>query len=171
MRAGAVRRNDVRPGQHGGGEIGDRHAVGAHIAALVGEDLVLEPEDEAARIDRRAQPVDLIARLVRRHQVLVAVLDPLHRALELQRGMAHEDVLGVELAAHAEAAADMALDEVHHVARPVEHARHLVAVVMRHLRRAAHREHPACLVELGERAARLERHRAVAADSHLEVDN
>ena len=63
--------------------------------------------------------------------------------------MAHQHVLGIELAAHAEAAAHVPLDEVHHVARQVEHARHLVAVVVGHLGRAAHGQHAARRIEIG----------------------
>ena len=55
----------------------------------------------------------LLARMVRRDQMLAAVLDPFHRHAEPQRGEAHQHVLGIELAADAEAAADMTFVEVH----------------------------------------------------------
>ena len=145
--------------------------MGADIGALVGEDFSFQPEHEAARIDRGAQPVDLVARVVRRDQVLEAVFGPFHRALQAQRRLADEHVLRIELAAHAEAAADMPLDQVHHVGGQIQHARHLVAVVVRHLRRALHRQDAARRIEIGERTARLERHAAMAAHRHLELDH
>ena len=53
----------------------------------------------------------LLARVVRGHEVLGAILDPLHGAAEPLRRERDQDVLGIELAAHAEAAADVDLDE------------------------------------------------------------
>ena len=43
-------------------------------------------------------------------QVLAAVLDPFHRAAELARRERDQEILRIELAAHAEAAADVVLD-------------------------------------------------------------
>ena len=55
----------------------------------------------------------LAARVVRRDEVLRAVLDPLHGPTEAKRRERDEHVLGIQLAADAEAAADVDLDEPH----------------------------------------------------------
>ena len=95
--------------------------MGADIGALIGPELVVDAEDEALRIDRGADLVDLIARMVGREKVLAPVLDPLDRAPEAQRREARQDILGVELAANAEAAADVALVEMDALQRQTEH--------------------------------------------------
>ena len=92
---------------------GTRGAMGAHIAALVVKEFVVDAEDAAVRIDRGARVVALLARMIGGDQVLAPVLDPFHRPAEPQRRDADQHVLGIELAADAEAAADMALEQVH----------------------------------------------------------
>ena len=69
-------------------------------------------EDVAVLVDRGAQLVALLARMVGGDEMLVPVLDPFDRPAEPQRGEADQHVLGIELAAHAEAAADMALEQM-----------------------------------------------------------
>ena len=142
-----------------------------HIGALVGENLVVEPEDEAARIDGGADAVHLVARVVEREQVLAPVLDPLHGPAEPGRGDADQHVFRVELAPHAEAAADMALEELQIVAPEAEHRGDGVAVVMRHLGGAVELDPPALAVVEPERAAGLDRHPAVPADGELDFEN
>ena len=95
-----------------------------------------------ARRPRRGL-VALLARMVGGHQMLAPVLDPFHRAPEAQRRDADQHVLGIELAAHAEAAADMAFVEMHRRRRAAEHARDRIAVAVRHLGRAMQFEHVA----------------------------
>ena len=70
------------PGQHRAGEVRHGDAVRADVRALVGEDLVFQAEDIAATVHGGAQAVQLLARVVGGHKVLVAVLDPFHRALQ-----------------------------------------------------------------------------------------
>ncbi len=109
----AIGRDVIRAGQHARGEIRHGGGVGAHIAALVVEELVFDPEDAPFGIDRGAQLVALLARVVGRDQMLAPILDPLDRAVEPQRRDADQHVLGVELAPDAEAAADVSLIEMH----------------------------------------------------------
>ena len=66
-------------------------------------------EDAPVAIDRGADAMLLLARMIGGDQVLAAILDPFHRPPQAQRGDADQHVLGIELAADAEAAADMAL--------------------------------------------------------------
>ena len=63
------------------GEIGHRRRMSAHIGALVVEELVLDGE-AALGVDRPADLVALLARMVGRDQVLAPVLDPFHRPAE-----------------------------------------------------------------------------------------
>src|SRR5207247_4093201 len=90
-------------------------------------------EDMALRIDRGADAMLLLTRVVRRDQMLAAVLDPFHRPPESQCRRTDEHILGIELTAHPEAAADVALVELHRSGRAAEHAGDLVAVPVRHL--------------------------------------
>ena len=54
--------------------------MGAHIGALVVEELVVDREDAAVGVDRGADAVALLARMVGGDQMLAPVLDPFHRA-------------------------------------------------------------------------------------------
>ena len=53
-----------------------------------------------------------LARVVHRDQVLAPVLEPADRASDMPGGKRDQEVLGIELAAGAEAAADIVLDQV-----------------------------------------------------------
>ena len=80
--------------------------------------------------------VILLPRVVGRHQVLAAVLDPLHRTAQAHRRPRHHEVLGIELAAYAEAAAHLELDEVDQVLGMAEQVGENPSVEVRHLRHA-----------------------------------
>ena len=122
-------------------------------------------------IDRDAGMMVLLARMVRRHQMLAPVLDPFDRAAQPQRGETHQEILGVKLAADAEAAAGVALLQHHRGGSAAEHPGQRVAVAMRHLGRAIQLQHVARGVEAGQRAARLQRRAAVPADRQVERDD
>ena len=99
----------------------------------------------------------LIARHVRGEELLGAVGAPFHRAAELARGVAHERVLRREAGLHAEAAADVAVQQAEARRRLAEHRAEQLArrgrrLALRVERRAPGLVHP-------DRAARLERHR------------
>ena len=70
-------------------------------------------EDAALGVDRGADLVPLLARVIGGDQMLAPVLDPFHRPAEPQRGEADQHVLGIKLAANAEAAADMPFEQMH----------------------------------------------------------
>ena len=143
----------------------------AHIGALVEEELVLHAEDLSVLVDRGADAVPLLARVVGGDQMLAPVLDPFYRPAEFERRGTNKNILGIDLAAHAEAAADMALVKLHRVARAAEHAGKRVAVAVRHLGGAMELQHIARGVMAGDGAARLERHARMAADRELELDH
>ena len=73
--------------------------------AHVGDAAIAEREDAALPVRRDFEIVDLVAFLAHRHQVLVARLDPAHRAAKLAREVTDHDVLAVERRLDAEAAA------------------------------------------------------------------
>ena len=113
MAGGPVGGQAVGAGQHPGGEIDHAGAVGAHIGALIVEEAVLDAENEAARIHGGANLVALLARMIGRHEMLLAILDPFDRPAEPQRAEADQHVLRIELAPHPEAAAHMAFEQMH----------------------------------------------------------
>src|SRR5207245_4521380 len=79
-------------------------------AGVVGE-AVAQGEETPLAVERDRDLVDLLARVIGRAQVLLAVLDPAHGPSEPERTEGDEEVLGIELATGAEAAADVELDE------------------------------------------------------------
>ena len=103
----AVGRHPIGAGQNARRHVHDSCGMRAHIGALVVEIEVVDGEDDAVGIDRGADLVQLLARMIGGDQMLAAVLDPFHRAIEFFCGDADQHVLGIKLAADAEAAADM----------------------------------------------------------------
>src|SRR5262245_9321092 len=65
------------------GAFGDREAL--QIGALVMKEGVVDRQDMAVAVDRRADVVALLARVIGRHQMLAPVLDPFDRAPKAQR--------------------------------------------------------------------------------------
>jgi hypothetical protein len=59
----------------------------------------------------------------RREEVLAPRLDPLDRAPEVSRDCRHQDVLGIDVALDAEAAANLGSDDAHVFLGHAEHAR------------------------------------------------
>src|SRR5262249_10322091 len=114
-------------------------------------------EDAAFGVDRGAHPVALLAGMVGGDQVLAPGLDPFPRRAEPQRREADQHVLGIELAADAEAAADMALEQMHARRRAAEHAGDAVAVPVRHLGGTVELEEIAGGVVARDRATGLKR--------------
>ena len=108
-----------------------------------------------------------VARVIAGEQVLAAVLDPFHRPAELARRERDQEILRIELAAHAEAAADVGLDHGDGVLGEAHLLRQDGAVVEGHLGGAMHGEMAAPRIPFGEQAARLHRHRCEAL--HLEM--
>ena len=80
-----------------------------------------------------------VARVIGGHQVIAAILGPLDRAAETARGERNEKVLRKELAARAEAAADVELDHVDGALGQVQQLRQNAPAGERRLGRALHR--------------------------------
>ncbi len=122
-------------------------------------------------VDRGADLVQLLARVIGGDQMLAPVLDPFHRAIELFGGDADQNVLGIKLAADAEAAADMGLVNMHRTRRDAEHARQQFLIAVRHLGGAVQFENAARGVVAADGAARLQRHAGMPADGELKLDH
>src|SRR5712691_218811 len=114
----------------------------------------------ASRVpSRRAPDVQCLAtRVVDGEEVLAAGLDPLHGSAGEDGREGDEKILGIELAASAEASADIALDEMDLPFAEAEHRAEHGAVEVRDLGRSPHREVAAPGVEVGDESARLDRH-------------
>ena len=97
--------------------------------------------------------------------MLAACLHPLDRALEAQREPGDHDLLRVHVELGAEAAAGVRCDYAHLVARHADHRGDDVAHRVRFLRRGPDRQFAAHGVEVGQQAARLERHATAAGDA------
>src|SRR5215471_20527153 len=131
-----VGRNYEGAREHRASEVGDDDAVRPKVAPLVEPEFVVQAKDKAVLVHCGAYPMERAPRLVGRHQMLVAVLDPLDRPSEPQRRGANQNILGIQLAANAKPAADMPFVEMNPIERQTEHRRQRLAVVMRHLGRA-----------------------------------
>ena len=115
--------------------------VGADIGAKIDKYLTPQSEDRAVIAAGDLDLAIRLARMVHRGQVLAPVLDPANRAADMPCRKRDQKILGIELAARTETAADIALDQVHTSGRQPEHRRRGVAIEERHLRRAKNR-HP-----------------------------
>ena len=152
-------RDAIRPG----GELRDiahrRHAVRAHIGADVDPDVAAQAEDGAVAVERDLEIAFGLARMGDRHEMLAAVLDPFHRPAEFAGREGDQEILRIELAARAKAAADVVLDIVDRLFRQIHHRRHGAAVEERQLGRARHAEPSGRGVPFRQQAARLHGHR------------
>src|SRR5262249_37215103 len=82
-----------------------------------------DAENAAIAVEADLDLVADLARVVGRHQVLSPALGPLHGPSELHGGERHEDVLRIELAAHAETSAHIHLGEAQGAERNPEDRR------------------------------------------------
>ena len=164
-----VGRHAIRTRQHRRREIGDRGRVGAHIAALVVKEFDIDAQNAARAVDRGSHLVPLLARMVGRDQVLAPVLDPFHRPAEPQRCETDQHVLGIELAANAEAAADMTFEQVNGRGIAPKHAGDVVSIPVRHLGGAVHLHDVVRGIVARNRAARFQRNAGMAPDRQIQL--
>ena len=125
-----------------------------------------QTEDRTVAVAGDFQLAFRFARVVGRGEMLAPVLDPFHRPAGEARGEWDQKIFGVELAARAEAAADVVF---HHANRGLGQA-HLLgeraAVIEGNFGGSVHREPPLRGIPFREQTARLHRHGAMAL--HLE---
>ena len=139
-------------------------ALCTNVRALVAPGTVAEREEGAVRSCRHLDLVHLLPRVVRREQVLVPVLDPFDRPPEQPSRERDQYILGVELAADTEAAADVDFQEANVPDREREHPRERRPVEVLDLRRAPQGQPVEGGVVLGDEAARLQRCRRQPVD-------
>ena len=103
------RRHAVRPRQHRADHerVHRRAERERRVCTLVHRHVHAQPEQRAVVAQRRLDVERLLAGLSRDQQVLVAVLDPLHRTSEVDCGREHRDVLAGREHLDAERAADV----------------------------------------------------------------
>jgi hypothetical protein len=161
---GQVRDRDVVGGERG------VHQADLELARLrVGEERAVvgvgvhpEAEDLAVPAQRHlALEVD-VAREPGGDEVAGLVLDPLHRALEQDRGQDRADVAGVDRHLVAEAAADVGRDDPDHLLGDLGHHRDRGPDDVRRLAGHVDGELRGGPVEVGDRAAALDRRRVAA---------
>ena len=99
--------------------------------------------------------------------MFAAILDPFHSAAKPQRCGEHKNVLRINFAAHAKAAAHMRFEKMQRRSRPAKQARQRFLVLVRHFRRAVQFQHIARRIVSADGAARLQRHAGVAANSNV----
>ena len=137
--------------------------------AVVGVGVHPEAEDLAVAAQRHlALEVD-VAREPGRDEVAGLVLDPLDRALEQDRGQDRADVARVDRHLVAEAAADVGRDDPDHLLGDLGHHRDRGPDDVRRLAGHVDRELAGGPVEVGDRAAALDRRRVAARVVQLQL--
>ena len=139
--------------------------------AVVGEHVHVDGEDLAVLRRRDLRLHVVVAGERRRHEVLAAVLHPLHRLAGDDGADDREDVAGVDADLVAEAAADIGADDADLVLRQARHHRVDRAVGVGRLARRVHRELAGDLVEVRDRAAGLHRRRVHARVEDVLLDD
>ena len=129
--------------------------MGAHVGAHVAVDLCAQRQQRAVLARRDLQLTGHLARVVGRQQVLAPVFDPFHGKPEPHRGEGDQEVLGIELAANAEAPAHVVLLEVALVLGHLQEGGDGLAVQVRQLGGAVDPELAPAAVEVGHGAAGL----------------
>ena len=105
-------RDSVRPGHHHGSQSGNDAAVSANVCPHVAVDRGSQAQQRSVALGCDLHFAQHLAGVVGRGQMLHPVFHPLHRKPQLERREGDQEVFGVELAAHPEAAAHVRLDEV-----------------------------------------------------------
>src|SRR5215813_11292104 len=95
-------RNAVRPNQKQRGPGGNDAAVGAGISTHVCIQVSSQAQNSSLLRTRDLEIARDLARMIRGHEVLPTVLDPLHRTTEFLADVRKQKVFWIELAAHAE---------------------------------------------------------------------
>ena len=144
--------------------------MGADVRAEVRREPVDERHDPIVGVEPDLDVVVLLPRVVGGHEMLAAVLDPLHGPPEPHRRPGDDEVLRVELAAHAEAAPDLQLHEVDEVLGMAEEVGEDAPVEVRHLGHAPQAQHAGAGVVRRGQAPGLDGHAGVALDGEALPD-
>src|SRR5262249_22597441 len=115
--------------------------------------------------------VALLPRMIGRQQMLAPVLDEFDRPQETPRCDQYQNVLRIELAAYAEAAAGVAFVEMELGEAEPQHVGQGFAILVRHLGGAIELEHVARRIVAADRATGLDRYSGVATDPEVELND
>src|SRR5207244_2606485 len=130
--------------------------------AAIGHEIIAKRQDAAGLIEADLEVVDLVARMRGGEEVLAAVLDPAHGPPELAGEEGDQEVLGVDVALDAEAAADVGRHAAHARFRKAQNARGLAPHPMHDLGRGPD-DHRICTrIMYANDASAFHRHAAVA---------
>ncbi len=142
-------------------------AIGPHIGADIDIGMAAQAQDGAVAAAGDLHVAFRLARVIHAHEVLAAVLRPFHRAPGVTRRERNQEILGIELAAGAEAAADVVLHQLDGALRQPHLLGQGAAVEEQHLGAAADRELAAGAVPFRQQAARLhgQRHMPLGAQA------
>ena len=130
----------VRPRQELRGLGRNDATIGADVSAHIAADMSAHGENRAVALACNLKFTIDLARMVRRGEMLAAVLDPFHRLADQPRRERNEKILRIELALDAEAAADVDLDHVDVGLGDTKHRRERATVEEQNLGGAEHRE-------------------------------
>ena len=122
----------VRPGQMHRGVVGDARSDRIPGAAI-DDEAVAKRQQPAVVVEADLDVVDLVARMARRHEVLVPVLDPAHRPLHGAGEKRNQQFFRIDMALDAEAAADVERDAADARLRQIQNRRSLAAQPVHHL--------------------------------------
>ena len=148
----------------GAGE-GPRHHPGLAIGPLrpqsigagIDGDLGIDAENAAGAIGVSRELVVVVAGMGRGQQMLAAILDPAHRAIELQGQRRHDDFFRVEPRLWSEPAADIGGDDADAALLEIEDLAERDAHRVRRLGRGIDHDLVEPVVATGEHAAAFER--------------
>ena len=143
------------------------------IGADVGQERIVHRHDGSIELKTYTCNVDLITVVPRRQEVFAASRDPLHGPAHLERGRAHQHLLGIDRALGAEAAAHVGHHHADLLGRQLEDGGQRIAQRVGVLRGGPHGERARVRVVIGQRRASLESHAGhprvtdLLADDHL----
>ena len=136
----------------------------ALVGAAVADEMPAEAEEAPVAPDRELERADDLLRVAARGEVLVAVLDPLHRSPGDAGEQRQDRLLDVEVDLEPEPAADGRDDHPDPRLRQAVEPREHRADEERHLRRVPEGQLSGCFVPIGDAAASLERRRVRPAE-------
>ncbi len=126
------------------------------IGADVGEERGVDGDDDAVAREPDARVVRLLAVVTHAREVLATVLDPLDRPAEPVGRRRHQDLLRIDRALRAEAAADVGDDDADVLDRQPERGRDHIAQRVRALRGRRHDERSGVAIAVRDGTARLD---------------
>ncbi len=151
----------VGAGQMHRGVVGDARADRVPGAAI-DQVIVAQRQDMAVIVKADLDIVQLVARMRRTHQVLAAAFDPAHRPAEPAGEKGDQEILGIDMALAAKAAADIERDAAHPRLGQTEQRGGFAPHPMHHLGRGPDRRRIGARIIGGDHAAAFHRQCGVA---------